>query len=113
MPLDDQVRLTHMRQAAEDLIAFAKGRDENAVRHDRMLLYALVRGLEVLGEAANGISEAMKAEHPEVPWRLIISTRNRLIHGYFDVDPQIVWNTVSQEIPALLEQLRAIPEPSS
>jgi uncharacterized protein with HEPN domain len=73
-----------------------------------MLLFALVRAIEVVGEAASKISEETRATHTGIPWRAIIGMRNRLIHAYFDINTAIVWQPVTQEIPALLPQLRAL-----
>ena len=75
---------------------------------DQMLLFAVVRAIEVLGEAAGKVSEDTRSACPEIPWPEIASMRNRLIHGYFDIDIDIVWNTASIEVPALLADLRRI-----
>jgi len=61
-----------------------------------MLLFAVVRAIEVLGEAANRISEETHADHAEIPWKAIIGMRNRLIHGYFNINVQIVWETATR-----------------
>jgi uncharacterized protein with HEPN domain len=73
-----------------------------------MLLFAVVRAIEVLGEAASQISAETRATHAGIPWRAIIGMRNRLIHAYFEINTEIVWQTVTQEIPALLPQLRTL-----
>jgi uncharacterized protein with HEPN domain len=65
----------------------------------------MVRLLEIIGEAANGISIENRKELPQIPWTKIIGTRNRLIHGYFDVDLDIVWNILVQNIPELILQI--------
>lgn len=70
-----------------------------------MLLFAVVRALEVLGEAAAGVSPALRERNPQIPWRQIVSTRNRLIHGYFDIDPEVIGATVRNELPQLREAL--------
>lgn len=69
---------------------------------------ASLRPLEVLGEAANRVSPEMHGAHPEIPWRRIVDTRNRLIHAYFDIDIEIVWTTVTQSLPELLPMLENI-----
>lgn len=71
-----------------------------------MRLFAIVRALEVLGEAASGVSLATRETTPDIPWNLIVATRNRLIHGYFDVNPTIVWRTATEEVPSLVPALR-------
>jgi uncharacterized protein with HEPN domain len=67
-----------------------------------------VRLLEVIGEAANNVSGDFQKKFPEIPWRQIGATRNRLIHGYFDVDLDVVWEIVSEDLPNLVPQLRKI-----
>lgn len=73
-----------------------------------MLLFALVRAVEVLGEASGKLSAETKALNPSIPWAPILSMRNRLIHGYFDIDADIVWRTVVSELPDLLPLLRNV-----
>jgi uncharacterized protein with HEPN domain len=89
-------------------VQFIAGRQRTDLDEDRMLLFASVRAIEVLGEAASRMSEEMWAIHTSIPWRAIIGMRNRLIHAYFEINTEIVWQTVTQEIPALLPQLRAL-----
>ena len=69
---------------------------------------AVIRNLEVMGEAVRKISDTTRAAHPEVPWRQIAATRDRVIHGYFSVDLEIVWEIVATELPRLQEAIRGI-----
>ena len=69
---------------------------------------AIVRKLEIIGEAANNISDKFKARFPDVPWRDIIDMRNRLIHGYFGVDLNIVWQVITKDISHLHKQIKDI-----
>jgi uncharacterized protein with HEPN domain len=108
MLAEDRVRLHHMVEAGESAVQFVAGRQRADLDEDRMLLFALVRAIEVLGEAASKISEETRATHAGIPWRAIIGMRNRLIHAYFEINTEIVWQTVMQEIPALLPQLRTL-----
>jgi uncharacterized protein with HEPN domain len=108
MLAEDRVRLRHMVEAAESAVQFIAGRQRTDLDEDRMLLFALVRAIEVLGEAASRMSEEMRATHTSIPWRAIIGMRNRLIHAYFEINTAIVWQTVTQEIPTLLPHLRAL-----
>ena len=108
MHAEDRVRLHHMVEAAESALQFIAGRQRTDLDEDRMLLFALVRAIEIVGEAASRLSEEMKATHTGIPWRAIIGMRNRLIHAYFEINTAIVWQTVTQEIPALLPQLRVL-----
>ena len=104
----DRTRLRHMLDAADKIIEFTHGLSTDAFRADEKLQLAVVRLLEITGEAANGISDAFKEQHLEIPWMRITATRNRLIHGYFDIDLAIVWKIVTENIPPLREQLRTI-----
>jgi uncharacterized protein with HEPN domain len=97
-----------MIEAAETAQSFIVGRQRADLDSDRMLLFALVRAVEILGEAASNLSAEAQASDPLVPWRSIIGMRNRMIHAYFSVDPDILWKTVRDEIPPLLSQLKAV-----
>ena len=105
---EDRVRLQHMLEAADTAIQFMQGRDRLELDQDRMLLFAVVRAVEVLGEAASRVSLETREHYPNLPWRAAASMRNRLIHGYFDIDRDILWATVTVELPALVEALSAI-----
>jgi uncharacterized protein with HEPN domain len=107
MLAEDIVRLRHMVDACELVARFIEGRNRADLDTDLQLLYALVRAMEVIGEAASRMSDPGRARIDGVPWSAIISMRNRLIHGYFDVDPDIVWTTATVEIPALRSTLDA------
>ena len=99
--------LDHAREAAELL----RGRNRSDLDSDRLLQLALVRLIEIVGEAANRMSEQAQRQHPEIPWAQIISTRNRLIHGYEFVDYDILWQTVTGDLPVLVDQLERITSP--
>jgi len=73
-----------------------------------MLLFALVRAVEVIGEAASKVSDETRMAHAGIPWKAIIGMRNRLVHAYFDIDPDILWVAATVEIPALLDQLKRV-----
>ncbi len=73
-----------------------------------MLCFALVRAVEIVGEAAARISPETRTSFPELPWQAMIGMRNRLIHAYFDVDLEILWHTVEQALPELLQQIETI-----
>lgn len=106
MPKDeDIVRLRHMLDAARKAIDLTSGHSRTELDKDEKLSLALVRLLEILGEAAKSVSERFREEYPSIPWRQIAGTRDRLIHGYFDVDLDIVWKIVSIDLPALIPNL--------
>lgn len=105
---DDRVRILHMIEAADAVAQFVAGRSRDDLEQDRMLLFALTHAIEILGEAANKVSPEARAAAPQVPWAAIVAMRNRLIHGYFDINTTIVWKTATVEVPELLPLLRAM-----
>ncbi len=94
-----------MRDASRDALAFVAGKTVAGLERDRMLAYALVRCIEIVGEAASNVSAAMRARFPEIPWVDASDMRNRLIHGYYAVDESRVWETVTRDLSALLPLL--------
>jgi uncharacterized protein with HEPN domain len=88
-----------MVDAADALREFLEARNREDLDHDRMRLFAVVRAIEILGEAASKISAETQAQIVGVPWAPIMGMRNRLIHGYFDVNTEIVWATATVEVP--------------
>jgi uncharacterized protein with HEPN domain len=108
MHAEDRIRLLHMVEASQAAIRFAAGRQRNDLQTDQMLLFAVLRAIEVIGEAANKVSEDVRAANNNIPWKAIVGMRNRLIHAYFDVDTDMVWETLQMEIPAVLTHLKAL-----
>jgi uncharacterized protein with HEPN domain len=108
MDIEDSVRIRHMIDAAESALRFVKGRSRADLDSDEMLHFALIRAIEIIGEAASKISVEARSTSPGVPWPEIIGMRNRLIHAYFDVNLDILWRTVQEAIPVLLNQLKTI-----
>ncbi len=102
---EDRVRLLHMLDAARKAIEFTENCGRIDLDNDEMLTLSVVRLLEILGEAAKNVSEQCKEAHPSIQWRQIAGTRDRLIHGYFDVDLNIVWKIVSDDLPPLVTKL--------
>jgi len=107
---EDAVRLCHMLDAAHKAVELTGTSKRSDLDKDEKLALALVRLLEILGEAAKSVSAECRQEYPSIPWSQIAGTRDRLIHGYFDVDLDIVWKIVSVDIPSLVAQLeKALP----
>jgi uncharacterized protein with HEPN domain len=94
-----------MLDAAREAVSFIAGKNRQDLDANRMLTLSLVKDVEILGEAASKVSEEGKRLCPDMPWRDIIAMRNPLIHGYFDVDLNIVWQTVTDELPPIIQQL--------
>ncbi len=93
--------------AAEAVVKFAAGKTREDFGDDQMLAFAVIRALEVIGEAATKVSGDLREELPGVPWANIVGMRNWLIHAYHDVNLDIVWRTVQEELPPLVKALRA------
>ena len=103
---DDRVYLSHMLDAAITAISYVGGRQLEEFENEPMRVDATVRQLEILGEAAGQISPAFRDNHPEIPWRHAVAMRNFLIHDYASVLPSVVWKTVQEDLPALVEAIR-------
>ena len=93
---------------AENVISYTDGLDQATFVARRLNYDATLRNLELIGEAATHLPESVCADNPRIPWRLIIATRNRLIHGYLGIDNDTVWSIIQNDIPALLPDLRAL-----
>lgn len=106
MHVNDEGRIKHIREAALEACELTRDETRQNLDTDRKLSLALVRLLEIIGEAANGISSDYQQVHPELPWNGMVSMRNRLIHGYFDVNLDVVWRTVKEDLPNLLHKLQ-------
>jgi len=105
---EDRVRVKHMVEAAGDAAQFILGRTRADLDTDRMLLFALIRCIEIIGEAARQITDETRNLNVDIPWNAIAGMRNRLIHAYFDVDAELVWKTVTVELPVLTPRLRKL-----
>jgi len=93
---------------AEKVIAYTDGLDQVGFITRRLNYDATERNLELIGEAATHIPERVRGANPDLPWRLIIATRNRLIHGYLGIDNDTLWSIIQSDIPALLPKLRQL-----
>ncbi len=105
---DPDVRLLHMRDFARKAIRLTEGKTRADLENDEVLQLAVTHLLELIGEAASHVSPEVQHHYPEVPWVKIIGTRNRLIHGYDYVDYDILWDTLTTNLPKLLTQLERI-----
>jgi uncharacterized protein with HEPN domain len=104
----DQVRLRHIADAFDAALLFAGGRTRADLDNDAMLLYALVHAMMIAGEAASKITSETRGLLPDLPWASLTGMRNRLVHAYFDIDRDILWNTITEAVPPLLTQLRTV-----
>jgi uncharacterized protein with HEPN domain len=104
---DDDARLRHMLDASRRAIGMPQGRRREDLDQNDMLGLSLVRRLEIIGEAAKGVSAQMRRAHPQIPWKQMAGTRDRLTHAYFDVDLNVVWSIVTEDLPPLVRELEA------
>jgi uncharacterized protein with HEPN domain len=104
----DIVRLRHMLDAAKKIVEYTEPIQRADLDRDEKLALALVRLLEIVGEAAKAISPDFRRNNPQIPWREIAGTRDRLIHGYYDIDLDIVWQIVCDDIPPLIVAIEGI-----
>ena len=107
---DDTVPMRHMLDHAREVVVMVHGRTRQDLDADRMFQLALTRLLEIIGEAAARVTPAGRARHHDIPWPEIVSTRNRIVHGYDTVDYDVVWDIATLEVPVLIATLeRALP----
>jgi uncharacterized protein with HEPN domain len=99
-----------MLDFARKTVQFNKGKSRAALDSDEMLAMATIHLIELIGEASRTISTELRHKYPEIPWDAISGTRNRLVHGYIDVDLDVVWTIVTKDLPRLIVQLRRILE---
>lgn len=106
MRKDDAIRLRHMLDAAQEAMTFAQGRSRADLDTDRQLVLSLVKENEIIGEAAYQLSQETRESLSEIPWEDIIGMRHRLVHAYFDINLDILWRTVQEDLPALSSSLK-------
>ena len=99
-----------MIEFAEKVQSFTDGMDQDTFVSDALTYDATLRNLELIGEAATHIPGAVRETYPEISWRTMVSTRNRIAHGYLGIDNDIIWDIIQNDIPALLPALRRIAE---
>ena len=104
-PLRDKERLEHMLAAIDRVIRYTKDKTYPDLVSDDMMYYAVVKNIEIIGEAANLLSKKFVDSHPSTPWKQVRGMRNYIVHEYFQIDDIVVWDVVSNDIPQLRNQL--------
>lgn len=99
-----------MVRFSQNVLAYTEGLDQTAFIADHLTYDATLRNLELIGEAATHVPDEVRQTFTDIPWRLIIATRNRLIHAYLGIDDDTVWSIIRDDIPALLEGLEEISD---
>lgn len=105
---DDLIRVRHMLDAAGEAQTFLGEATFDEFRENRQLAHAIMRTLEIVGEAASQTTREFRLRHPEIEWKVVVGMRNRLIHAYFDINYRMVWETVRDDIPLLIQRLRTV-----
>lgn len=105
---DPLVRMHHMLDYSREAVAMAKGKTAKEISQNRQLGLALTHLVELVGEAAGRVPPEIQTRYPHVPWPKIVGMRNRLIHGYDYVDYDILWDTITQDLPSLIAELEKI-----
>ncbi len=107
---DDTVRLRDMLEYSVIAVNLANGRKPGDLDSDIMLRLALIKAVEVIGESAHQLSQFTRDQNPSIPWHELIGTRHRLVHGYHQIDYDILWDIVTLDLPPLTKQLQTILE---
>jgi uncharacterized protein with HEPN domain len=105
---NDMIRLRHTLDHAREAVALIAGKDKAELQLNRVLELALIRLVEIVGEASAKVSSATQKKYPWIPWRQVIGMRNRLIHGYDSVDLDVLWDTIEVDLPPLISALEII-----
>lgn len=106
-PPDDQVRIRHLVEAAEKAVGYAEGKQRADLDTDELLRLALTKLVEIVGEAAKQVGATTRDAHPDVPWSAAARMRDRPVYHYFDINLDVLWATVREDLPALLAALSA------
>ena len=104
-PVRDRGRLEHIMTAIEHIENFIYGKSYDDIQSDSMLFYAVVKNIEIIGEAANNITKELRARHNEVEWSDVIGMRHVLVHDYYNISPTLAWKTAVNNIPILKQQI--------
>ena len=110
MSRDESLYLADIQESCEKVLRFTRGMTYKNFVHDDLHFDAVLRNLEIIGEAVKGISEETRQKHPQVKWRKIAGFRDIVAHEYFGVNEETVWDIVQNEIPALLAIVKTMLE---
>lgn len=103
----DKSRLEHILQAIERIRRYTKGKTFDDFIADDMMYYAVVKNIEIIGEALNMLTEEFRNAHPDTPWKLVNGMRNYIVYEYFQVDNNVVWDVITGDLPLLEKQIIA------
>ena len=104
-PLKDRERLEHILSAIDRVLRYTKDKSYEELVANDMMYYAVVKNIEIMGEAANMLTQEFISNHQEVPWKQVKGMRNYIVHEYFQIDDIVVWDVVSNNLPSLRSQI--------
>ena len=101
----DKERLNHMIEAIDNIFEFTYGKSFDVYRSDKMLRFAVIKNIEIVGEAAYLLTKEFKTNHPSIEWEDMIGMRHILVHGYYQIKDEIIWATIDTELQPLKEKI--------
>lgn len=107
----DPLRIEHMLEAANNIMEFMKGKRLIDLQNDKILFFAVVKNIEIIGEAAFMLTKEYREAHPDIPWRQIAGMRHVLVHDYYKISPQEIYNVYAQNLSKLIEDLKPLLPP--
>lgn len=111
-PIKDRGRIEHMLEMALNLQEAKSLHTFEDILNDRILFYGITKMTEIIGEAAYKLTHEFRDTHPEIPWREIIGMRHLLVHGYFTINPEVLWDVIQNDIPSMIPALKKYLEES-
>lgn len=104
-PAKDRIRLLHILEAISRIKRYIEGKSFEEFVDDDMLYYAVVKNIEIIGEASNLLTDSFKSDHPQTPWKMVTGMRNYIVHEYFQVDNTVIWDVITRDLHELEEQV--------
>lgn len=108
MTRDPKIFLGHILESIDRILEYTKNLDEDSFADDDKVQDAVLRRIQIIGEAVKNLPEDLRAAHPQVPWRRIAGTRDKVVHDYFGIDIELVWIVVESQLPGLAVDIRSI-----
>ncbi len=106
----DKERLNHIIESVENIFEFTAGYYYEQFTGNKMLKFAIIKNLEIIGEASNLLTKELKEQNPQIEWKSIIGLRHILVHGYYQISDLIIWNTITEDLEGFKEQVQKIKD---
>ena len=101
----DRTRLEHIKDAINRILDFSAGKSKEELEEDNLKFYGIVKNIEIIGEAAHKLTKAFRIMHPETDWKVISKMRNILVHEYYQIDSEQIWNVIQEDLDLLYQQI--------